>query len=220
MRPRRLRDQPVEPDFFRLLGLVLGYPDAELLAARPAVAEAFGALRRSPAVEALGPFLRAWRDRPASELVMEYVATFDLHKRTGLYLTYYLYGDRRQRGQSFLRLKRLYEAAGWVLTTRELPDYLPLMLEFAGLAPDGLGRTVLAEHRAALELLRLGLEGADSPYVAVLQALGLALAPLSAEERDLVARLLAEGPPDEQVGLEPFAPPELMPAATGRGGGR
>ncbi|MGH2466455.1 MAG: nitrate reductase molybdenum cofactor assembly chaperone [Candidatus Limnocylindrales bacterium] len=211
------RRQPVEPDFFRLLGLVLGYPDEELLAARPEVAAAFRALRPSPAGAALEPFLEAWLAKPAAEVAAEYVATFDLHKRTGLYLTYYLYGDRRQRGQSFLRLKRLYAAAGWELTTRELPDYLPLMLEFAGLVSDGLGTAVLAEHRPALELLRLGLVADDSPYASLLEALGLALAPLSAEERSVVHRLLAEGPPDERVGLEPFAPPELMPAA--RGGG-
>jgi nitrate reductase delta subunit len=207
--------QTVEPEFFRLLGLTLGYPDDALLAARPAIASAFRALHPSAAREAVEPFLAVWSVQPAAEVAAAYVATFDLHKRTGLYLTYYLYGDRRQRGQSFLRLKRLYAAAGWELTTRELPDYLPLMLEFAGLVSDGLGTAVLTEHRPALELLRLGLVAGGSPYASLLEALGLALAPLSAEERSVVHRLLAEGPPDERVGLEPFAPPELMPTARG-----
>jgi nitrate reductase delta subunit len=160
----------------------------------------------------LDAFVATWAERPAVELVTHYVETFDLHKRTGLYLTYYLFGDRRQRGMAFLRLKHLYEAAGWELSTRELPDYLPLMLEFAALAPDGLGAAVLAEHRPALELLRLGLHDAGTTYAAVLDALLLALPPLTGKDRDVVARLLAEGPPGEQVGLEPFAPPELMPA--------
>ena len=214
MRPAR-RPPATDPELFRLVGLALGYPETDLLTARPAIADAFRSLDPTPAQRAVEPFLDFWLATPASELVTSYVATFDLHKRTGLYLTYYLFGDRRQRGQAFLRLKRLYEAAGWELTTRELPDYLPLMLEFAGLAPDGLGSAVLAEHRPALELLRLGLHDDASPYAHLLDAVTLALEPLTAEDRDVVRRLLAEGPPGERVGLEPFAPPELMPAATG-----
>ena len=214
MRPGR-RPPATDPELFRLVGLALGYPDADLLAARPAISDAFRSRDPTPAQRAVEPFLDFWLATPAAEVVTGYVATFDLHKRTGLYLTYYLFGDRRQRGQAFLRLKRLYEAAGWELTTRELPDYLPLMLEFAGLAPDGLGSAVLAEHRPALELLRLGLHDDASPYAHLLDAVTLALEPLTAEDRDVVRRLLTEGPPGERVGLEPFAPPELMPAATG-----
>jgi nitrate reductase molybdenum cofactor assembly chaperone len=209
LRPAR---RAVEPELFRLIGLLLGYPEPELLDGRPQLVEALHDLQPSPARRALDGFVVAWAERPAQELVAHYVATFDLQKRTGLYLTYYLFGDRRQRGMAFLRLKHLYEAAGWELSTRELPDYLPLMLEFAALAPDGLGAAVLAEHRPALELLRLGLHDADTTYAAVLDALLLALPPLTGKEREVVARLLAEGPPGEQVGLEPFAPPELMPA--------
>jgi nitrate reductase delta subunit len=201
-----------EPELLGLIGLLLSYPEPEILEVRARIPEALRTLQPSPARRVLEGFVGPWSERPAPELVAHYVATFDLHKRTGLYLTYYLFGDRRQRGMAFLRLKRLYEAAGWDLSTKELPDYLPLMLEFAALAPDGLGAAVLAEHRPALELLRLGLHDAGTTYAAVLDALLLALPPLTDSERGVVARLLAEGPPGEQVGLEPFAPPELMPA--------
>ena len=212
MRSPRSARRAVEPELFGLIGLLLGYPEPELLDGRPRLVEALRNLRPSPARRALDDFVTTWAERPAQELVTHYVETFDLHKRTSLYLTYYLFGDRRQRGMAFLRLKHLYEAAGWELSTTELPDYLPLMLEFAALAPDGLGAAVLAEHRPALELLRLGLHDADTTYAAVLDALLLALPPLTGKEREVVARLLAEGPPGEQVGLEPFAPPDLMPA--------
>src|SRR5690606_8172277 len=94
-----------------------------------------------------------------------YVETLDLNKRAGLYLTFYTDGDKRQRGAALLRLKQLYRAAGLPLEgADELPDYLPVMLEFAAAAPDGRGEIVLREHRAALELVRLSLRDLASPY--------------------------------------------------------
>jgi nitrate reductase delta subunit len=141
------------------------------------------------------------------------VETFDLRRRTSLYLTYYLHGDTRKRGMALLRLRRLYSAAGLGVATDELPDYLPLMLEFAALAPDGFATTLLDEHRPAVELLRAGLHDADSPYAHLLDALAAGLPRLTPRERDRVRKLAADGPPSEQVGLEPFAPPEVMPEA-------
>ena len=63
--------------------------------------------------------------------------TFDLGKRCALYLTFYSLGDRRDRGLALLRLKKLYRAAGLPQDGTELPDYLPVMLEFAAAAPRG-----------------------------------------------------------------------------------
>ncbi len=147
---------------------------------------------------------------PAVDLQREYVETFDLHKRCCLYLSYYLYGDRRQRGQEFVRLKRVVEAAGYRFAGRELPDYLPLLLEFAAREP-ATGSALLAEHRVGLELLRAALHDAGSPYADVVDAICLSLPPLDAAGREVVQRLAAEGPPTETVGLEPYGPPEVMP---------
>jgi nitrate reductase delta subunit len=85
------------------------------------------------------------------------------------------------------------------------------MLAFAALAPEGYGEAVLAEHRAAIELLRVSLHDLESPYAHVLDAVAVLLPPLSVSERSEVARLAREGPPDEAVGLEPYGPPEAMP---------
>jgi nitrate reductase delta subunit len=110
-----------------------------------------------------------------------------------------------------LRFKAAYRRARFAPTDAELPDYLPLVLEFAALAPDGAGDTLLREHRPSLELLRSGLHDAGSPYAHVLDALAAHLPALSVAERGAVARLAREGPPDEAVGLEPYGPPEAMP---------
>ena len=68
-----------------------------------------------------------------------YVDAFDFSKQCSLHLTYHVHGDRRQRGLAMLKLKQAYRAAGFEPPGDELPDYLPLMLEFAALAPDDAG---------------------------------------------------------------------------------
>jgi len=72
-------------------------------------------------------------------------------------------------------------------------------------------RVLLLEHRAGLELLRLALEDAHSPWAYVLQAVSATLPPLAGDDREAVMKLAAQGPPAEEVGLAPFAPPEYMP---------
>ncbi len=202
-------------DCYALVSLLLRYPEPGLLEEREAVLAAAAEIPDGTQRAAVGRFLAYWSGASPAELRRDYVATFDLQKGCGLYLSHYLYGDRRQRGMTFLRLKQLYEAAGWELTSRELPDYLPLMLEFGARAPAGYGEAVLGEFRASLELLRLGLRSYGSPYVHLLDAVVAGLPGMTRAEQGAVRRLAAEGPPDEQVGLEPFAPPEVMPPVTG-----
>ena len=190
------------PDY-AALSLALDYPDIELDAA----------LTRRQLPE---PFASFRRDTPLGERQRRYVETFDLDRRTSLHLTYYLYGDTRKRGLALLRLKRLYAAAGLPFDADELPDFLPALLEFAAHARAEHGETLLAEHRLALELLRLRLAERSSPWACLLDALCASLARLASPERDRLARLLADGPPHEEVGLEPFAPPEVMPVGMRR----
>ena len=206
IRPRRQVAPP-----YKLLSVLLGYPHERVVESREEIAAAVEALPPSPQRDALRHFLADFTGTPAGALAERYVETFDLRRRSALYLSYYLHGDTRKRGIALLRLKRLYAAAGLEPTTGELPDYLPLMLEFAALAPDGAGETLLREHRPALELLRSSLHDAGSPYADLLDAVCAGLPRLSALEREHVRRLAEDGPPSEQVGLQPFAPPEVMP---------
>jgi nitrate reductase delta subunit len=200
----------------RLCSLLLQYPDAELSAATADLREAVAGLPRSDARAALERFLDWWETTEPSSRAQHYVETIDLNRRAGLYLTFYSDGDKRERGSVLVRLKQLYRAAGLPLEGTELPDYLPVMLEFAAAAPDGRGVIVLRENRAALELVRRSLRDFDSPYVHLVDAVCAALGEPSAAERALAGRLAAGGPPQELVGLEPFAPPEVMPAGEAR----
>jgi nitrate reductase delta subunit len=151
---------------------------------------------------------------PRAALAADYVATFDHRKRCCLFLTYYAHGDTRKRGMALLTLKQTYAAVGARIVDDELPDHLAVLLEFAAGHPD-TGYDLLLAHRAGLELLRLTLHDQESPWAHVLDSVSATLPPLRGDEREAVARLAAEGPPDEQVGLAPFAPPEYMPQPQG-----
>ena len=199
-----------------LCSLLLQYPDEELLAAQAQVVDAIHALPRSPGATALERFCDWWTRTDPLAVAQHYVETLDLDKRSGLYLTFYGEGDKRERGSALLRLKRLYRAAGLPLQGTELPDYLPVMLEFAAAAPPGYGEVVLREHHAALELVRLSLRERESPYAHLIDAVCLTLGAPSPADRARVLKLAANGPPQELVGLEPFAPPEVMPTAQAR----
>lgn len=194
-----------------LVAAALGYPDDALLADRAAIAREARGLPGAPGREPLVAFLDWWAREPADALRRRYVETFDLSRRTSLDMTYATHGDRRQRGLALLALRRRYADAGLELEGPELPDHLPVMLEFAALDPEA-GAALLAEFRPVIELLRLALERAESPWAGLLGALCAALPALDDDGLAEVRRLAHDGPPGESVGLEPFAPPEVMPA--------
>ena len=197
-------------DVLRLASLVLEYPDEELFAATPAL-HAAAVQAGGPAGRELARFLERRAGQRAQLAEEEYVATFDFHKRASLHLSYFRDGDRRQRGATLLGLKRRYREAGLELQGGELPDYLPAILEFAALAPGEEADAILSRMRPGIELLRASLHELESPYAGVLDAVVSTLRPLGAEELAEARRIAREGPPDEEVGLEPFAPPEVMP---------
>ncbi len=201
---------------YKLCSLLLQYPDDELLGAAGELRDAVRGLPRSRAADALGEFLDWWTGCDPLALAEHYVQSFDLDKRSGLYLTFYGKGDRRERGMALVRLKQMYRACGLPLEGSELPDYLPVMLEFAAAAPAGRGELVLREHRPALELVRLSLQEREDPYARVLDAVCFTLGQASAADLASVGRLIGEGPPQELVGLEPFAPPDVMPELEAR----
>lgn len=197
---------------YKIVSLLLQYPEVGLHEAAAEIEAATAALPRSRARASIRKFLRHRRKLPLIELQKEYVETFDFGKMSGLYLSFYAYGDRRQRGVAMVELKHRYAAAGLPLLNGELPDYLPAMLEFASLAPAGHGARVLSEFRPALELVRRGVKQSGSPYAHLLDAVVATLPKLSLADRDKFLKLAADGPPAEQVGLEPFAPPATAPA--------
>jgi nitrate reductase delta subunit len=195
----------------RLLALLLDYPDEQLLAGQDEVARVLAGLDPSPRRDTLQAFATWLYETDRFTVETEYVASFDFSKRTTLYLSFYTYGDRRQRGMAMLALKERFAAAGLQFAEGNLPDYLPAVLEFAALAPAEDGDELLRQLRSGIEIIRAGLQGSGSPYATLLDALVAGMPKLSRGQRAALEKLAAEGPPTEEVGLEPFAPPEFMP---------
>ena len=199
--------------------LLIGYPDEQLLGQAPLLREGTAELPlplRAPLVR----FIDHLEQTSLPQLAVDYVETFDHRRRCCLYLTYFANGDTRKRGVALLNFKQAYQSAGLVLTDAELPDHLSVVLEFGATADHLTAWRLLLDHRAGLELLRMALRDTASPWADVVEAVTMTLPPLRGDERIAVARLIAEGPPDESVGLAPFAPPEFMPSpdATTRAG--
>jgi len=198
-------------DPLKLASLLLQYPSDPLREAAAAVTDVEIAPARGRTGERLREFCRWYAATPTAELQRLYVDAFDFTKQCSLHLTYHVHGDRRQRGMAMLQLKQSYRAAGYEPPGDELPDFLPLMLEFAVLAGDGAGRAMLEDNRVSIELIRAGLQRERSPFGPLLDAVVAGLGRLSPAKLSRIRRLAADGPPAEEVGLEPFAPPEVMP---------
>jgi nitrate reductase delta subunit len=190
---------------------LLSYPDQALLDRLPVLRAALAEQR----VHDLDAFLDHLEHTPLAELERQYVEVFDLSRRHALYLSYWTDGDTRRRGEVLGGFKAAYRASGYLVdTSGELPDYLPMVLEYAAVADPEGGEALLRQYRPSLELLRIGLEEDRTPYAAVVAAVCATLPGASPKDRAAVQALVG-GPPTESVGLEPYDP-RLLPMAGGR----
>ena len=147
------------------------------------------------------------------ELIDDYVDTFDLSRKQTLYLSYWTDGDTRRRGSALGEFKTLYRDSGHLVDLHgELPDHLPIVLEFAARVDPAAGARVLEKYRPALELIRFALQDRCSPYTDVLAAICSTL-PGESPADQRAARALTPALGVESVGLEPFDP-RLLPLST------
>lgn len=195
---------------WRTTALLLDYPATATITMLDQVIAAVGELPE-PVRTLLAKFCVHLRTTPQLDLAAHYVETFDMRRRASLHLTFYAYGDTRKRGMALLRFKHAYRHAGVELDDTELPDHLPVLLEFAATVDPVGGERLLGEHVPVIELLRLSLSDAGSPYAGVLAAVLATLAPPTTADRRKIAELAAQGPPEEEVGLDPFAIDPTMP---------
>lgn len=180
----------------------LSYPDESFVDALSTIARALHEQPADEAVERLLGFVDGTRDRPLTDLQEEYVAVFDLSRKHALYLSYWTDGDTRRRGEVLGTFKQRYRDSGFLVDTHgELPDYLPLVLEFAATVDPQAGAELLQEYRPSVELLRIALREMESPYALVVEAICATLPGASPRDRAEVMRMAGLGPPSEKVGL-------------------
>ncbi len=152
----------------KLLAALLEYPDPEWSAA---LADLDGVVdmvvderRRSP----LRKFLAYAGTTPLIRLQERYTSAFDLDPATGLNLTYHLMGDSEDRGKALAGLLWVYHREGYDAAVGELPDYLPLMLEFLSLCPEPEDASLLWSCLGTVATLAERLEQNRHPYAGLL----------------------------------------------------
>ncbi|MEP7160358.1 MAG: nitrate reductase molybdenum cofactor assembly chaperone [Dermatophilaceae bacterium] len=192
--------------------VLLAYPDETLLGHLPAVRQVCATLpaRLRAPLETVAATVGS---EPVEELRQRYVETFDSTRRCAPYLTYFSCGDTRKRGVALVQLKQTYRRAGAVPPEDELPDHLSVVLEFGACVDPDQGLRLLLTYRAGLEVLRLALRERESLWANVLDAVCATLPTLEGDEESAVARLVEQGPPAEDVGLDAYPiDPRLNPA--------
>ena len=208
-------DPAAQADAWQMISLLLDYPDERLVALAPVLRESAKGVPSSVG-EPLTTFVDHLERTPLAQLQSEYVDTFDVTRRCALHLTYFLHGDTRKRGAALVQLKQAYRRAGVELADEgaELPDHLCVLLEFGASADPQAAWKLLNDHRVGIELLHTALKGRGehgSPWLPVVQALRATLPALQGDDEEALARLIAEGPPQEEVGID-TSPYALDPA--------
>lgn len=149
-----------------------------------------------------------------------HVETFDRGRARSLYLFEHVYGESRDRGQAMVELNRLYRHHGYVISARELPDYLPLYLEFLSRLPPGEALERLAEIGGLVQHLHAQLAERRNSHAVLLEPL-LRLCGLDGDDPLLRERIAAEVPDDTPAALDAvwMEAPVTFGAADGAGCG-
>lgn len=205
----RSETDPAVPVVCQAASLCLAYPEAALLERLDVIAEALAPTWAAPMFAPVLAHLRGTvGDGQTSRLAAlqsVHIQEFDLSRRHSLHLSYWTDGDTRRRGQVLAEVKQAYRDSGLVVSTGgELPDYLPIMLEFAVADPER-GLALLQRFRASLELLRIELDQDGLPHAGVVAAVCRLLpgeSPTTRAEVQAMVGPASEGPqPVEFVGL-------------------
>jgi nitrate reductase molybdenum cofactor assembly chaperone NarJ/NarW len=157
----------------RALGALLSYPREEVRQALPEIVDAISSSQLFPPRQRrdLLTLIDELRAGDLLEAEERYVELFDRGRAASLHLFEHLHGEDRDRGQAMVDLKRLYEQAGYELTTRELPDYLPVVLEYLSCRDIRETHEVLGDCAHILRRIGASLIARGTNYAAVLQAL-------------------------------------------------
>ena len=184
---------------FKVLGLLLSYPKAEWLSHLDeceTVLVKESALPKKQLSAVLG-LVETLRSADLYELQEQYVATFDRGRSHCLHLFEHIHGESRDRGQAMVNLAAAYEEKGLIIDQAELPDYLPLFLEFLSLCPADEAVALLGEPIDIIATIAARLHERSSPYAALFDAL-VALSK-ARPDRERIKAVMAEGPEDTSL---------------------
>jgi nitrate reductase delta subunit len=206
----------------RALAALLGYPSEELKANIADVGDAIcGERALSPrARERLTPLLRSLAVEDLLDLQAAYSELFDRSRSLSLHLFEHVHGDSRERGQAMIDLGQQYVQHGFFLEASELPDFVPVFLEFASCLPTGEAQDMLGQPAHVFAALAERLDKRQSPYAGVFHCLvALADARVAAEQ---LAEVDENTPPEDPADIDvewEEAPVSFMSAGAHEMGG-
>jgi len=180
----------------KVLSAILTYPTEELKQAMPELRKVIAGeeIVAGDACRVLNLLLDDIESKDLYDLQERYVLLFDRTRSLSLHLFEHVHGESRDRGQAMIDLKTLYESNGLAISATELPDFLPLFLEYLSTRPLAEAAETLGQTAHILSALAERLAKRGSPYEAVFRAL-LAIAVAKPDDSD-VAELLQEPDPD------------------------
>ena len=154
---------------YKLLSVLLEYPEQELIDHLPELPARLAECGDTDDAErsALCAFIDHLASTPLTQLQENYVQTFDMTAEHSLHLTHHLFGDDKNRGPALIDLGELYKDYGVEVQGNELPDYLPLILEFAAYLDDSEAMVFLSDANKVFKVLTDNLNKAGSPYAAL-----------------------------------------------------
>ncbi len=175
---------------FKVLSALLSYPTEALIEAAPEFPAVLDAEKLVPAAcrGAVDALIEEIAAGELYDLQERYGLLFDRSKTLALHLFEHVHGESRDRGQAMVDLKAMYENAGLTIAANELPDYVPLFLEFLSTQPVAEARELLGQTAHIFAALAERLGRRQSSYKAIFDA--LVAIPAEAPRRDIVDELL------------------------------
>jgi nitrate reductase delta subunit len=156
---------------FEIISYCLLYPNEEWLSELPDTSSSLFLLEDEQLRDNLNQFMQYIMSNELNSLMQNYIETFDFGALTNLYITYEKYGEKRERGQALLSLKQLYELEGYEMEESELPDYLPLVLEFLSFCSEESTKKIIYSLGPVLEIMDENLKEIGSPYTILIDSL-------------------------------------------------
>lgn len=160
---------------YKLISFMFEYPSEKMLAIMPEIKTEIEKLSNKNLKETLMKFIESMENSDLDDWRDQYIAYFDFGRSTNLYVTYSRLGEQRQRGIELLKLKEFYQASGYEVTDYELPDYLPLMLEFSGQVSAEVSNQLFTKYKSEINTIRDSVAEKGGQFTLLFDALDFQL---------------------------------------------
>jgi nitrate reductase delta subunit len=175
-----------ENKYFKVISLLLQYPDEAYFGILPELKSVVEEMNPGQFRVSIEQFLADLEPGNALQVQERYTSLFDMNPSTTLNMTYHLWGDGEKRARLLTRLQQEYARAGLEKNSPELPDFLPLILEFLAVVPKAKRFDTIQKSLAGIDTLVARLKPIAAPYAGLLEPLA-GMFNAQAEERAAAA---------------------------------